>query len=123
MRHLSIVAAAPVYAVQPRIRPGRCGHGCASGVRLSGAKMRKLATAFFLFTSPAVAQTPNLSPGPAMESIGSPAKCLPIGKTAKGELVYAMDCRDLPLPGDGNSNLQRVAPNLPSGQSPPAASR
>jgi hypothetical protein len=85
--------------------------------------MRKLATAFFLVTSPALAQTPNLSPGPAVESVGSPVKCLPIGKTAKGELVYAMDCRDIPLSGEGNGNLQRVAPDLPSGQSPPAPSK
>jgi hypothetical protein len=85
--------------------------------------MRKLATAFFLFTSPALAQTPNLSPGPAMESVGSPVKCLPIGKTAKGELVYAMECRDIPVPGVGNSNPQPVAPSLPSERSPPPASK
>jgi hypothetical protein len=83
--------------------------------------MRKLVAAFFLFTSPAWAQTPNLSPGPATESVGNPVKCLPIGKTAKGELVYAMECRDIPAPGVGNNNPQPVAPSLPSERPPPPA--
>jgi hypothetical protein len=44
--------------------------------------------------------------------IGSPVKCLPIGKTAKGELVYSLDCRD--IPGSTSGDEPQVAPTPPA---------
>jgi len=58
--------------------------------------MTKLAFALALFASLALTQTPNLSPGPPLEGVTNPVVCLPIGKTPKGDLVYSMDCRDIP---------------------------
>ena len=43
--------------------------------------MFKLAIAILLLSSPALAQG------------GAPTDCPPIGQTAKGELVYAIDCK------------------------------
>jgi hypothetical protein len=74
--------------------------------------MRKL-LALALFASPAAAQTPNLSAGPPLEGVTDPVVCLPIGKTAKGDLVYSMDCRDIPASTGLNSVPQPVIPNLP----------
>jgi hypothetical protein len=76
--------------------------------------MRKLSFALLLFASPALAETPNLSPGPPLGGVTNPVVCLPIGKTAKGDLVYSMDCRDIPVSTDLNSAPQAVLPNLPS---------
>jgi hypothetical protein len=76
--------------------------------------MRRLAAALALFASPALAETPNLSPGPPLEGIPDPVVCLPIGKTATGDLVYAMDCRDIPVSAGGNPASQPVVPSLPS---------
>jgi hypothetical protein len=76
--------------------------------------MRKLSFALLLFASPALAETPNLSPGPPLGGVANPVVCLPIGKTAKGDLVYSMDCRDIPVSTDLNSAPQTVLPNLPS---------
>ena len=75
--------------------------------------MRKLSFALLLFASPALAETPNLSPGPPLGGVANPVVCLPIGKTAKGDLVYSMDCRDIPVSTDLNSAPQAVLPNLP----------
>ena len=76
--------------------------------------MRKIALALMLISSPAFAQTPNLAPAPPVDRVGNPVKCLPIGKTSKGDLVYSMDCRDIPVSTDLNSAPQAVLPNLPS---------
>jgi hypothetical protein len=76
--------------------------------------MRKLTFALVLFASPALAQTPNLSPGPPLGGVTNPVVCLPIGKTAKGDLVYSMECRDIPASTGHNSVQQPVLPNLPS---------
>ena len=75
--------------------------------------MRKLTFMLALFASSALAQTPNLSPGQPMEEVTDPVVCLPMGKTAKGDLVYSMDCRDIPASTGLNSVLP-VLPNLPS---------
>jgi hypothetical protein len=79
--------------------------------------MRRLTFALALFASPALAQTPNLSPGSPLEDVTSPVVCLPIGKTAKGDLVYSMDCRDIPASAGRNSVPQSVSPALPSSPS------
>jgi hypothetical protein len=79
--------------------------------------MRKKALALMLISSPAFAQTPNLAPAPPVDRVGSPVKCLPIGKTSKGDLVYSLDCRDIPL-SSGVSNEPQ-----PSASSEPAAAQ
>ena len=56
--------------------------------------MTKLLLALLLIASPAWAQT-KLTPN----STGARAdNCAPIGRTAKGELVYSMKCDNLPAP-------------------------
>jgi hypothetical protein len=79
--------------------------------------MRTLAFALVLFAWPALAQTPNLSPGSPLEDVTNPVVCLPIGKTAKGDLVYSMDCRDIPSSAGPNSVPQSVSPVLPGSPS------
>jgi hypothetical protein len=44
--------------------------------------MLKLAAGLLLLSAPAFAQT-------------TPVDCPPIGQSAKGELIYGMDCKDL----------------------------
>jgi hypothetical protein len=56
--------------------------------------MKKLLLLVALMASPAWAQsqlTPNIKSAP-----GRADSCAPIGKTAKGELVYSMKCDNLP---------------------------
>ena len=79
--------------------------------------MKKVALALVLFTSPAFAQTPNLAGAPPASNVASPVVCLPIGKTSKGDLVYAMDCRDIPV--EKNSMLP-VSPGAPPSKPPSA---
>jgi hypothetical protein len=71
--------------------------------------VRKLIFTLALFASSALAQTPNLSLGPPLEGVTDPVVCLPIGKTAKGDLVYSMECRDIPA----STGLNSVPPVLP----------
>jgi len=72
--------------------------------------MRKLTFMLALFASSVLAQTPNLSPGPPLEGVTDPVVCLPIGKTAKGDLVYSMECRDIPASTGLHSVPQSVLP-------------
>ena len=72
--------------------------------------MKKAAYVLVLLASPAFAQTPNLAPAPPVDRVGSPVKRIPIGKTSKGELVYSLDCRDIPVAID---QPQPVAPTVP----------
>src|ERR1700730_11044770 len=88
------------------------------GVALSREiEMKKLAIALLLFAAPALAQTPNLAGAPPASTVQSPVVCLPIGKTSKGDLVYAMDCRDIPVE---KTAIPPVSPSAPS-TAPPAA--
>jgi hypothetical protein len=73
-------------------------------------EMKKVALALVLFTSPAFAQTPNLAGAPPASNVPSPVVCLPIGKTSKGDLVYAMDCRDIPVE---KTSMPPVSPSVP----------
>jgi hypothetical protein len=58
--------------------------------------MKKLLLLVVLIASPAWAQT-QLTP--KIKSATARADpCMPIGKTAKGELVYSMKCDNLPAP-------------------------
>jgi hypothetical protein len=85
--------------------------------------MRKLIFGLVLFTSSALAQTPNLSPGLPLGGVTNPVVCLPIGKTAKGDLVYSMDCRDIPASTAANSVPQPILPNPPSEKAAAASER
>ena len=75
--------------------------------------MKKASFAFVLLSSPAIAQTPNLAPAPPIDRVGSPVLCLPIGKTSKGDLVYSLDCRDIPLPPGVNNEPSPVPAPIP----------
>jgi hypothetical protein len=58
--------------------------------------MKKWLILVALMASPAWAQTqltPKIKGAPAHSD-----SCAPIGKTAKGELVYSMKCDNLPVP-------------------------
>jgi len=47
--------------------------------------------------------------------------CLPIGKTSKGDLVYAMDCRDIPVEKTSMPPVSPTAPPAAPSSAPPAA--
>ena len=72
--------------------------------------MKKVVLALMLMTSSAVAQIPNLAPAPPVDRVGDPVKCLPIGKTAKGDLVYSLDCRDIPASTSGGEPQVALTP-------------
>ena len=62
--------------------------------------MKKLLLLVALIAFPAWAQT-QLTPKATATVTGATARadpCAPIGKTAKGELVYSMKCDNLPAP-------------------------
>jgi hypothetical protein len=61
--------------------------------------MKKLLLIFLLALSPAAAQT-QLVPAPKSQKSTATHvdPCAPIGKTAKGELVYSLKCENLPAP-------------------------
>jgi hypothetical protein len=82
--------------------------------------MKKLALALLLFTAPALAQTPNLAGAPPASNVESPVVCLPIGKTAKGDLVYAMECRDIPVEKTAMPPLLPTPPSTVPAAAPPA---
>jgi hypothetical protein len=61
--------------------------------------MKKVLLVILLVASPAWAQTqltPKAAPKAATARAADP--CAPIGRTAKGELVYSMKCDNLPAP-------------------------
>jgi hypothetical protein len=65
--------------------------------------MKTFLLGLLLITSPALAQTqlvPKDTVKPAAKGAAARAAdvCAPIGKTAKGELVYSMKCDDMPAP-------------------------
>ena len=60
--------------------------------------MLKFAGALVLLTAPAFAQTSAITP----------VDCPPIGQSAKGELIYGMDCAALKP-----ENRMDVLPNMP----------
>jgi hypothetical protein len=67
--------------------------------------MNKLAIAMLLLASPAFAQT---SPAPDLRD------CPPTGQTAKGEMVYSLDCKALKAENkDVNYKPDMPATNLP----------
>jgi hypothetical protein len=56
--------------------------------------MKKLVFAILLISSPVWAQTKMLAKSAPTRA----DDCAPIGRTAKGELVYSMKCNNLPAP-------------------------
>ena len=60
--------------------------------------MKKILLVMLMATSPAWAQTP-LTPKAAPKGAARVVDtCAPIGKTAKGELVYSLKCDNMPTP-------------------------
>jgi len=84
-------------------------------------EMKRLALALLLFTAPASAQTPNLAGAPPASNVESPVVCLPIGKTSKGDLVYAMECRDIPVEKTAMPPLSSAAPSTAPSAAPSSA--
>src|ERR1700687_1569432 len=104
---------------------GRARWNCDGVAWSREIEMKNLAIALLLFTAPALAQTPNLAGAPPASNVESPVVCLPIGKTSKGDLVYAMECRDIPVEKTAMPPLSSTAPSTsptatPS-NAPPAA--
>lgn len=58
--------------------------------------MKNILLVVLLMASPALAQTPG-APKPKGTARAADA-CAPIGRTARGELVYSMKCDTLPVP-------------------------
>jgi hypothetical protein len=82
--------------------------------------MKKILLLIVLMASPAWAQTqltPNTATPKATTPKGTAARvvdsCAPIGKTAKGELVYSMKCDNLPAPPAPPQAEVREAPAAP----------
>jgi len=78
--------------------------------------MKKLALAILVFSSPALAQTNS----PPSEPV-----CEPIGRTSKGDLVYSMECRNIPglppgekLPGYNPAPQDLAVPPVPMPKAP-----
>jgi hypothetical protein len=72
--------------------------------------MKKILLAMLLMGSPAWAQT-QLAPKAAPKSaVRATDACAPIGRTAKGELVYSMKCDNLPVPPPPAQAEVREAP-------------
>jgi hypothetical protein len=64
--------------------------------------MYKFAIAILLFSAPAFAQDNSANPAVLQ-------KCPPIGQTAKGELIYSLDCKAIST----DYTVGEVKPNMP----------
>jgi hypothetical protein len=85
---------------------------------LSRAKlMKKLLLVLLLIASPAWAQT-KLTPKDTTRGATARAdNCAPIGRTAKGELVYSMKCENMPAPPPPpQAELNEAPPPAPEPQ-------
>jgi hypothetical protein len=73
--------------------------------------MKRLLLVMLLTASPAWAQT-QIAPRAAPKSTTARAAdpCAPIGRTAKGELVYSLKCDNLPAPPPPAQAEAREAP-------------
>jgi hypothetical protein len=77
--------------------------------------MKKFLLMLLLLASPAWAQTQLAPKGAATKGATARADdCAPIGRTAKGELVYSMKCENLPAP-------PALPPQAEVREAPPAA--
>ena len=69
--------------------------------------MKKMAVMAVLLATPAFAQTPPAPPAPK-EPV-----CEPTGRTSKGDLVYSMECRNIPgLPAGAKPAGYNPAPDV-----------
>jgi hypothetical protein len=72
--------------------------------------MKKILLVTLLAASPAWAQT-QLTPKPAPKGAARVVDdCAPIGRTAKGELVYSMKCDNMPAPPPPQAEAREAAP-------------
>jgi hypothetical protein len=74
--------------------------------------MKKLAIILLLMASPAWAQTKPVG-GKHADS------CAPIGQTADGKLVYAMSCKNLPLPPAPTADSATAPAEAATAEPPP----
>lgn len=73
--------------------------------------MKKFLLVMLLTASPAWAQTqPAPKAAPKSTAARATDACAPIGRTAKGELVYSMKCDNLPVPPPPAQAEAREAP-------------
>jgi hypothetical protein len=83
--------------------------------------MKKIFLLMLLVASPAWAQTqpaPKAAPKSTARAIDP---CAPIGRTAKGELVYSMQCDNMPAPPPPPQAETREAPAAPPREPEPEA--
>jgi hypothetical protein len=76
--------------------------------------MKKILLVILLAASPAWAQTqltPKAAPKGAARVVDN---CAPIGRTAKGELVYSMKCDNMPAPPPPQAEAREAAPAAPA---------
>jgi hypothetical protein len=66
--------------------------------------MKKLIFVTLLLSSPVVAQDDS--------QVESQPKCEPIGRTSKGDLVYSMECRNIPGLAAGTNGYNPVPPAI-----------
>jgi hypothetical protein len=72
--------------------------------RIVEVGMKKLIFVTLLLSSPAVAQDDS--------QLGAQPKCEPIGRTSKGDLVYSMECRNIPGLAAGTNGYNPVPPSI-----------
>ena len=78
--------------------------------------MKKLLLVMVLAASPAWAQTQPAPKAVPKSTARTADSCAPIGRTAKGELVYSMKCDNLPVPPPP---VQAEAREAPAAAPPP----
>jgi hypothetical protein len=73
--------------------------------------MKKFLLVMLLAASPASAQTQPAPKAVPKNTARAADPCAPIGRTAKGELVYSMKCDNLPVPPPpGQAEAREAAP-------------
>ena len=75
--------------------------------------MKKILLVVLLMASPAWAQTQPAPKAVPKSTARATDACAPIGRTAKGELVYTMKCDNLPVPPPPAQTEAREAPAAP----------
>lgn len=76
--------------------------------------MKKILLVILLMASPALAQT-SVAPKATPKTTARAADpCAPIGRTAKGELVYSMKCDTLPVPPPAQAEAREAPVAAPA---------
>ncbi|CAN7759584.1 hypothetical protein LJR220_002641 [Bradyrhizobium sp. LjRoot220] len=76
--------------------------------------MKKFPLIMLLMASPAWAQTPSASKPASKGTSARADACAPIGRTAKGELVYSMKCDNLPVPPSAQVEAREAPVAVPA---------